>query len=264
MSLLTLQVEIHKMNLLINDVRKKRYLLEKQLEDDNVNSSDIEEELITGYLSVYNRIIKRIIDCFIAIPLLVFLSPVFLAVSAAIVIEDGLPIFYRAERGGYKGKTFKIYKFRSMVKNADRIGGGTTELNDNRITKVGRIIRKLKIDEFPNLLCVICGTMAFCGPRPELLCYTSTYSKAEKTILEVRPGITDYSSIEFINLDEIVGSGNADKIYEEKVLPRKNKLRIKYAATVSFTTDLRLFVLTIWKVFEKAYRYLFKRNRGKI
>lgn len=231
-----------------------------QIEDESVKASDIDGKFITGYMGVYNRYIKRLIDLVLAIVLFIFLLPVFFIVSLAIVIEDGFPVFYRAERGGYHNKTFRIYKFRSMVKNADKVGGGTTALHDTRITKVGAFIRKVKIDEIANLICIINGTMSFIGPRPELLKYTNQYKGAEKKILEVRPGMTDYSSIEFINLDEVVGEGNADEMYEKYVLPKKNKLRIKYASTVSFVTDVQLFFLTIGKVIGKAYRFVFKNE----
>lgn len=239
----------------------RRMLLNKQIENDAVKASEIDERLITGYKGLYNTRIKRVIDIILAAMIIVCVSPVLLFVSVMIVWEDGFPILYRAERGGYKGKKFKICKFRSMIKDADRVGGGTTALNDKRITKTGRIIRKMKVDEFPNLLNVLAGEMSFIGPRPELLQYTSQYVGTEKLILEVRPGMTDYSSIEFINLDEVVGSSNADKMYEQYVLPRKNKLRVKYAATVSFGTDLRLFVATLWKVIEKSYGFVVKKHR---
>ena len=146
-----------------------------------------------------------------------------------------------------------------MVKDADKIGGGTTALNDSRITKVGNFIRKTKIDELPNLLNIIKGEMSFIGPRPELLRYTDQYIKTEKLILEVRPGITDFSSIEFINLDEIVGTVNADENYEKLVLPKKNKLRLKYVANISFITDAKIFFLTIEKVIKKSIKFMTKR-----
>lgn len=241
------------------DYLKKRKL-QKQIADSDIKASEIDESLVVGYKSFYNCYAKRFIDLVLALVLFICMLPLFLIISAAIVIEDGFPIFYRAERGGYHNKPFKIYKFRSMVKNADKIGGGTTALNDSRITKVGAFIRKVKFDEIANLICVINGTMSFIGPRPELLKYTSQYKGTEKKIFEVRPGMTDYSSIEFINLDEIVGEGNADEMYEQHVLPMKNKLRIKYAATVSLTTDIKLFCLTIYKVMEKAYRFIIKNQ----
>lgn len=234
--------------------------LEAQLADNSVAASQISAELVTGYKGVYNHIVKRALDVVLAIALLVCLLPLYLLIAVAIVVDDGFPIVYRARRGGYKGRTFYICKFRSMVNNADRIGGGTTAQNDKRITRVGRVIRKLKLDEILNIINILKGEMSFIGPRPELLKYTEQYTGTEKLIFEVRPGITDYSSIEFINLDEIVGSDNADEMYEKYVLPRKNKLRVKYAATVSFSTDVKLFVLTTWKVLDKGYGYLFKKE----
>lgn len=238
----------------------KEVELKEIVESGDLSASDIDPVLVTGYRGIYNRIVKRIIDFILAVVITVCVSPILLIVSMAILIEDGRPILYRAERGGYHGKTFKICKFRSMITDADKVGGGTTALHDNRITKIGSVIRKLKVDEFPNLLNVIKGEMSFIGPRPELLRYTNAYKGTEKLILEVRPGMTDYSSIEFINLDEIVGSGKADEMYEKYVLPKKNKLRVKYAATVSFGTDMKLFMLTVWKVLEKCFGFAFKKQ----
>lgn len=174
--------------------------------------------------------------------------------------EDGFPVFYRADRGGYLGRSFRICKFRSMVKNADRIGGGTTAFHDPRITKVGNILRKTKLDELPQIGQVFLGSMSFIGPRPELLQYTEQYTGEEKDILKVRPGITDFSSVEFINLDEIVGGENADEMYEKYVLKRKNQLRVKYAHSVSFITDLFIFFQTLGAVFHKAFGFLVKKE----
>lgn len=209
-----------------------------------------------GYNGFYNKYIKRVFDFLIALMALVPLLPIYILISIVIVCDNGFPIFYKADRGGYREKTFKIYKFRSMVKNADKIGGGTTALDDSRITKVGAFLRKTKLDEIPQLFNVLNGTMSIVGPRPELLRYTEQYEGEEKDILKVRPGITDYSSIEFINLDEIVGGENADEMYEKYVLKRKNELRIKYAHTVSFGTDLKLFWLTVYKTIQKALKFI--------
>lgn len=242
----------------VKDTRKAR--LAAEIDDPEVKASEIDEDLVTGYKGIYNRYVKRGIDVALSSTILLLISPVMLVTSAAIAIEDGLPVFYRAERGGYHGKPFRIYKFRSMVKNADKIGGGTTALHDDRITKVGNILRKTKVDEFPNVINVLKGDMSFIGPRPELLQYTDQYKGTEKLILEVRPGMTDYSSIEFINLDEIVGGDDADSAYEEKVLPRKNKLRVKYAADVSFGTDAKIFMTTVGKVLDKASGFLFRHE----
>lgn len=188
------------------------------------------------------------------------LWPFYLVISVAIVIEDGLPIFYRADRGGYKGKTFRICKFRSMVKNADKIGGGTTALHDPRITKVGNFLRKTKLDEIPQIGQVFIGSMSLIGPRPELMRYVEKYEDDEKVILQVRPGITDFSSIEFINLDEIVGDKNADEMYEKKILKRKNQLRMKYANSVSLKTDIYILFKTLAAVFNKAFGFVIKKE----
>lgn len=209
---------------------------------------------------IYNRFVKRILDFILALIFAVVLAPIYLILALAVVIDTGFPVFYRAERGGYRDKPFRIFKFRSMVKNADRIGGGTTALNDSRITKVGNVLRKTKLDEIPQLFNIIKGDMSFIGPRPELLRYTAQYEGEELLIHRVRPGITDYSSIEFINLDEIVGGENADEMYEKYVLKRKNELRVKYAKTVSFGTDVKLLLVTVWDVLRKICRFVFKRK----
>lgn len=210
--------------------------------------------------TIYSRFVKRVIGFLMALIFAVILFPFFLIISVAIIIESGFPILYLAPRGGYKNKPFKIMKFRTMVKDADKVGGGTTALNDSRITKFGNFLRKTKLDEIPQLFNILSGKMSFIGPRPELLQYTENYDHTERIILNVRPGITDYSSIEFINLDEIVGTENADEVYEKQILKKKNALRIKYVQTVSFKTDFKLFCETVFSVFKKAFKFIAKRG----
>ena len=213
----------------------------------------------SNYKGLYNRVFKRVFDLVFALIFCVILLPFYLIIGILVALEDGFPVFYRPQRGGYQGKPFRIFKYRSMVKNADKIGGGTTALNDPRITKVGNFLRKTKLDEIPQLFNIIAGTMSFIGPRPELLQYTEQYTGEEELILQVRPGITDFSSIEFINLDEIVGAGNADEMYEKYVLKRKNELRVKYAREVSMATDLKLFFKTVFHVLKKALKFISKK-----
>lgn len=200
----------------------------------------------------YNQFLKRIIDFIMAIILSILLLPLFAILSLAILLDSGFPILYKAERGGYQNRPFKIYKFRTMVPNADQIGGGTTALNDPRITKIGKFLRQTKLDEIPQLFNILKGEMSFIGPRPELLRYTNQYNPIEKYILQVRPGITDYSSVEFIDLDKVVGGENADEMYERYVLRRKNALRLKYVSNISFRVDCYLFFYTIIKTVRKA------------
>lgn len=213
-----------------------------------------------GADGIYNRYVKRVLDLILALILAIVLLPFYFLIGLAVVIDTGFPVFYRAQRGGYRDLPFRIFKYRSMVKNADQIGGGTTALHDSRITRVGNFLRKTKLDEIPQLFNIIKGDMSFIGPRPELLRYTSRYSGEEELIHRVRPGITDYSSIEFINLDEIVGGENADEMYEKYVLQRKNELRVQYARTVSFTTDAKLLVITVRDVLKKAFRFIFRKK----
>ena len=208
------------------------------------------------YKSIYSRFIKRVLDFIFALLLLALLIPIILIISILILCTMGLPIIYKGKRCGYKGKVYYIYKFRTMVKDAELIGGGTSALDDSRITAIGKLLRKTKLDEIPQLLNIMKGDMSFVGPRPELLKYTNLYSKVEKEILMVKPGITDFSSVEFINLDEIVGCENADENYERYVLPRKNRLRIEYVNQIAFKTDLKIFIATILKVFYKIFNYM--------
>lgn len=230
-----------------------------EIKELNIDVPDVQN--ISGYNGIYNRYIKRILDLFFSVFLFVLLLPLFLMISVAIAADSGFPVFYRAQRGGYKNQPFKIYKFRTMVQNADQIGGGTTALNDARITRVGAFLRKTKLDEIANLINIIRGEMSFIGPRPELLRYTNLYSGNEKYIFEVRPGITDFSSDLFINLDEIVGSENADEMYEKYVLKNKNALRVKYAAEVSFSTDVHIFFRTVIDVLKKTSSFLLRKGR---
>lgn len=230
-----------------------------EIKELNIDVPDVQN--ISGYNGIYNRYIKRILDLFFSVFLFVLLLPLFLIISVAIAADSGSPVFYRAQRGGYKNQPFKIYKFRTMVQNADQIGGGTTALNDARITRVGAFLRKTKLDEIANLINIIRGEMSFIGPRPELLRYTNLYSGNEKYIFEVRPGITDFSSDLFINLDEIVGSENADEMYEKYVLKNKNALRVKYAAEVSFSTDVHIFFKTVIDVLKKTSSFLLRKGR---
>ena len=217
----------------------------------------IDSDNNSGYNSIYNRYLKRAVGIFLAVVFLLVLWPLYFIIALAVVIDDGFPVFYRPLRGGYRNRPFRIFKFRTMVKDADKIGGGTTALNDPRITRVGNFLRKTKLDEIPQLFNIIGGSMSFIGPRPELLRYVEKYEGDEKLILEVRPGITDYSSVEFINLDEIVGAGNADEMYEKYVLKKKNQLRVRYAREVSLSADCSIFINTVYRVIRKATGFIF-------
>lgn len=199
----------------------------------------------------YSHVVKRVIDFTLAlillVPGLILMGPLALWVK----LDSPGPVLYKAPRGGYHNKTFLIYKFRSMVVDADK-SGGTTALNDSRVTRAGRVMRRFKLDELPQLFNILKGEMSFVGPRPELLLYTMQYTKEQECILWVRPGVTDRSSIVFIAQDELLGTENPVENYERYILPEKNRLRVEYALNQSFPLDARLFWETLAGVFGKA------------
>ena len=157
-------------------------------------------------------------------------------------------VFYRGVRAGKNEVNFEIYKFRTMVENAENIGGYSTSINDNRLTKIGRFLRKYKIDELPQFINVIKGDMSLVGPRPQVLYYTNQYKGEEKSILSVRPGITDLASLYFSDMDKVLGDGDADRKYETEIEPIKNLLRLKYVNEQSFVLDIRILIETIFSL----------------
>ncbi len=188
--------------------------------------------------------LKRIFDITIGLFSLPLIVPVLFIVAILIKIDSSGPILYRGIRAGKNGKAFHILKFRTMVPDAERLGSGTTALNDFRITRVGKFIRRYKLDELPQIFNVIKGDMSIVGPRPELLEYAAMYEGEEKLILSILPGITDYSSIKFNSLDVLVGEVDANKEFNEKILPQRTALRLKYVKERTFWGDIRLIFLT--------------------
>ena len=136
-----------------------------------------------------------------------------------------------------------------MSVNAEEVGGPSTALNDPRLTRVGKSLRKYKLDEIPQLINILLGEMSFVGPRPQVEQYTRLYNDEEKVILSVRPGLTDYASVKFLNLDEILGDGDVDEKYFRQVEPEKNMLRIKYVKECSFWVDLTIILKTVLSLF---------------
>ena len=157
------------------------------------------------------------------------------------------------DRVGKNGKMFRIIKFRTMIPDSEKVGGPTTALNDYRITNIGVLLRKYKLDELPQLINVIKGEMSIVGPRPELLEYANRYKGEEKKILSVRPGITDYSSIKFSSLDELVGEIDANRIFNEKIINERTALRLKYVKEYNYWVDFQLILITIGVIIKKLF-----------
>lgn len=199
----------------------------------------------------YSHTVKRILDLLLALILLIPAMVVMIPLAIWVKLDSPGPVFYRAVRGGYHNQPFMIMKFRSMVVDADKTGGCTAK-NDDRVTRAGRIMRRLKLDELPQLLNIVKGDMSFVGPRPELLLYTTQYTEEQQCIMWVRPGITDRSSIVYISQDEIVGEEDPVANFEKLILPEKNRLRVEYARNQSFRLDMQLFFETLKGVFGKA------------
>ena len=195
---------------------------------------------------------KRLFDIIFSLIGLIASAFLFLIISVYVKLEDKGPVFYRGIRIGRFGKPFMIFKFRTMVVNADKIGGPSTADDDPRITRIGKFTRKYKLDELPQLINVLKGEMSFVGPRPEVPFYVNMFTKEEKNILSVKPGITDWASL--WNSDEgaiLAGSPDPEKTYMEKIRPEKIRLQLKYVKERSFWVDMKIILQTLFKVLER-------------
>ena len=193
---------------------------------------------VVGY---YQKYLKRIIDVVVSFCSLVVLAPLYLAIAALVKMEDGGDVFYKGVRVGKEGMPFRIYKFRTMVMNAEPLGGLVTSDDDPRITDIGRFLRKWKLDELPQLLNVLKGDMSLVGPRPEVGEYVQLYTEEEKKVLDVRPGITDWASIWDSNEGAFVAQyPDVEKAYVDIILPKKLELQKKYIEEISLHTDVKI------------------------
>ena len=189
----------------------------------------------------------RILDIVFSLLGLIILSPVFLLLALAISIESKGGVFYKQIRVGRNNKDFKLYKFRSMRQGSDKKGLLTVGTNDNRITKTGKIIRKYKLDELAQLINVLKGEMSLVGPRPEVRKYVDLYTDEQKKVLNVKPGITDYASIEYRNENDILAkSSNPEETYISEIMPEKIKLNMKFINNPSLYNYFKIIFLTIF------------------
>lgn len=195
---------------------------------------------------------KRIFDIIISLIGLLLLAPILLVIIILIKMDSSGPIFYRGARVGKKGRLFSTFKFRTMVEDAETKGGSSTADDDPRITHIGRILRKYKLDELPQLFDVLRGKMSIVGPRPEVKHYVDMFTEEEKSILSVRPGITDWATL--WNSDEgalLAGILDPEKAYMVKIRPEKIRLQLKYIRERSFLVDIKIILLTLKAVLQK-------------
>ena len=193
--------------------------------------------------------LKLFFDRVLALLMLIPLSPIILGIAIWIKLDSEGPVFYRQERITIYGRTFRIFKFRTMVKDADKMGAAVTQQNDPRISKVGNKLRKVRLDELPQLINVLIGDMSFVGVRPEVAKYVDRYTDEMNATLLLPAGITSPASIEYKDEDEVIekykGSGRSiDDIYVEEILPDKMKYNLKYIKEFSVINDIKIMIRT--------------------
>lgn len=191
----------------------------------------------------------RLCDVIFSLLGLLLLSPLFIIVALWIVIDNPGPVFYRQQRVGLNGKDFGLWKFRSMRVGSDKAGLITVGERDNRITRAGYYIRKYKLDELPQLINVLAGDMSLVGPRPEVRKYVDLYTPEQRKVLSVRPGITDYASIEYIDENRLLAqSADPDKTYVEEIVPAKIALNMRYINHQTLGEYFKIIILTFRKI----------------
>ncbi|MCE5240465.1 sugar transferase [bacterium] len=192
------------------------------------------------------RPLKRPFDLVFAALGLVLCSPLFAVVALLIKLRDRGPVFYKQQRVGWHGKPFRMWKFRTMVVNADKIGKSLTVGRDPRITPVGHFLRQTKLDELPQLINVLRGEMSFVGPRPEVEEYVRLYTPEQAQVLDLRPGITDPASIKYRNESEILATHtDPEQAYISEIMPEKIRLNLEYGARANVLTDLLVILRTL-------------------
>lgn len=191
---------------------------------------------------------KTLFDIIISILAIIALTPLFIIIYLVIKLTSDGDALYKGVRAGKKNIPFKIYKFRTMVEDAENIGGHSTALDDFRLTKIGRFLRKYKLDELPQFFNILKGDMSLVGPRPQVIYYTNQYLGDLKLILTIKPGLTDLASLYFLDMDNVLGSKDANQKYATEIEPVKNLLRLRYVKEQSFFLDIRILIETIFSL----------------
>ncbi len=195
---------------------------------------------------------RRLFDAAVSAAGLVILSPVFAALAIWIKLDSPGPVFYRGERVGKDGRLFHMFKFRSMARDAAELGPGITTRGDPRVTRAGRVLRRTKLDELPQLVNVLRGEMSLVGPRPEDPRYVALYSREQRRILSARPGITSLASLKYRHEEDLLGGGDVDHVYSRVIMPKKLEMDLAYMENRSLWSDLRVIAMTIAAVFRRG------------
>tara|TARA_R110002126_G_scaffold41477_3_gene120552 strand:- start:125 stop:871 length:747 start_codon:yes stop_codon:yes gene_type:complete len=195
---------------------------------------------------------KRLFDTIVGITILILISPILLLFCFLIYLQDFHNPFYIADRVGLNGRKFRMYKLRSMIKNADKSGVDSTASDDQRITSVGAMVRRYKLDELAQLINVVKGDMSLVGPRPNVQRETDLYTEDERRLLSIRPGITDFASISFSDEGDILsGSDDPDIDYNQLIRPGKGYLGLFYLDNIGIRVDLEILIATAWAIIDK-------------
>ncbi|MBQ2807404.1 MAG: sugar transferase [Clostridia bacterium] len=221
---------------------------------------DMQTEAVRHYYAILEKkkcalLFKRAFDVFASFLLLLVLSPVFLILAILVKVDSRGPVFYRQERITQYGRKFRIFKFRTMVANADQLGTQVTVHNDSRITRVGRFLRKTRLDEISQLIDVLRGTLTFVGTRPEVEKYVRHYTDEMKATLLLPAGITSEASIRYKDESALLDAAGdaADKIYVQSILPSKMKYNLHALKTFRFWKDIKIMFMTVFAIFGKEY-----------
>ncbi len=196
--------------------------------------------------------IKRFFDILLSLCVIIVGLPLAAVIAVLIVVDSKGPVFYRQVRVGRNNKDFRLLKFRTMRTGADKSGLLTVGNDDNRITGVGKFLRKYKIDEFPQFVNILVGDMSIVGPRPEVRKYVDMYSERQMRVLSVRPGLTDYASIKYVDENALLSaSDDPESTYVNKIMPDKLELNLKYIDNISILEDVKIIFQTIIAIFKK-------------
>jgi lipopolysaccharide/colanic/teichoic acid biosynthesis glycosyltransferase len=207
---------------------------------------------------------KRSLDLFLSAFGLMASSPVLLILAILIKLDSQGPVFYRGIRVGKGGKAFRIFKFRTMVVNAEHLGPSSSADDDPRLTRIGRFLRRYKVDELPQLLNVLIGHMSLVGPRPQVQWAVELYTEEEKRLLSVRPGITDYASIRFRDEGRILrGSTDPDADYFRRIAPEKIRLGLEYVRNYSAWIDTKIILATVWAILGGNPETILRNRQGQ-
>jgi len=228
-------------------ILQKYEFLDKEFQNDDVKKyySILEKRKIS-------LVVKRLFDFFVSLIMTIFFLPIFLILALAIKIDSKGSVLFRQERVTTYGKVFRIYKFRTMVANAESLGTQVTVNNDMRVTRVGRVLRKYRLDETPQLFNILKGEMSFVGTRPEVPRYVNSYTDDMYATLLLPAGVTSLASICYKDEERLLSeSENANETYIEKILPEKMKYNLKYIETFSFWNDIKLMFMTVVAVLKK-------------